>query len=391
MEIKKYKSDIGFIVVTILLGLIIIFSSKLIFNGGFVEDKLNRGVKYYKAEVVGIDKEKLQKDKYIDDIELGYQQIKLKVLDGPYKNKEFNVTNNISRLYNTKVKQDSKVIVAFYLKDGEINDISISSFKRSQVIITMGVLFLMTILFVGGFRGLKAIVSLIFTIVCVIYLMLPLMLRGISPIWASIIVVAISTAITLILVAGINKKSLSAIFGTLIGVIISGILAYAFGIWGNLSGINMSDAESIMYISENTGLKVKGIMFAGILISALGAVMDVAMSISSSIFEIHLLNENMSKSDLFKSGMNIGKDIIGTMANTLILAFAGGSLNILILIYCSNMSANRLLNLDIVGTELIQGLAGTTGIILTVPVTALIASYLSKRKNEGSRFYNEKR
>ncbi|MBW6411555.1 YibE/F family protein [Clostridium weizhouense] len=392
MEIKRYKSDILFIVVTILLGLIIVFSSKFIFNGGFVEDKLNRGVKYYKAEVVAIDKEKLQKDKYIDDIELGYQQIKLKVLDGPYINQEFNVVNNISRLYNTKVKQGSEVIAALYFKDGEINDISISSFKRSQVIITMGVLFLMAILLVGGFRGLKAIVSLIFTIVCVIYLMLPLMLRGISPIWASIIVVAISTAITLILVAGINKKSLVAISGTLIGVIIAGILAYAFGVWGNLSGINMSDAESIMYISENTGLKIKGIMFAGILISALGAVMDVAMSISSSIFEIHSLNKNMSIRDLFKSGMNIGKDIIGTMANTLILAFAGGSLNILILIYCSNMSANRLLNLDIIGTELIQGLAGSTGIILTVPVTALIASYLSKRKNGNrTRIKNKKK
>ncbi|SFD05107.1 YibE/F family protein [Clostridium uliginosum] len=380
MEIKKYKTDIIFVIVTIFLGLIIIFSSKLIFDSGFIKDKLNQGVEYYESQVLDISKENLQKDKYIDDIELGYQQIKLKILDGPYKNQEFKVINNISRLYNTKVKQGSKVIASVYITDGKISDIAISSFKRSQVLITMSVLFLITILLVGGFKGLKAIVSLIFTIVCVIYLMLPLMLRGVSPILSSILVATISITVTLLLVSGMSKKSFSAIIGTLMGVIIAGILAYLFGKWGNLSGINMTDAESMMYISENTGLKIKGIMFAGILISALGAVMDVAMSIASAIFEICSLNKNITIRELFKSGMNIGRDIIGTMSNTLILAFAGGSLNVLILIYSSNMSMDRLLNLDILGTELIQGLAGSTGIILTVPITAVIASYLSKNK-----------
>ena len=142
----------------------------------------------------------------------------------------------------------------------------------------------------------------------------------------------------------------------------------------------MSEADSIMYIAEVTGLKIQGIMFAGMLISALGAVMDVAMSISSSIFEIHSINNEMSIAQLFKSGMNIGRDIIGTMSNTLILAFAGGSLNTLILIFASSMNANRLLNLDVLGTELIQGLAGSIGIILTVPITAVIASYLCKKE-----------
>ena len=330
--------------------------------------------------MLDISKENLQEDKYIDDIELGYQQVKLKILDGPYKNQEFKVTNNVSRLYNTKVKQGSKVIASVYITDGKISDIAISSFKRSQVLITMSVLFLITILLVGGFKGLKSIVSLIFTIVCVIYLMIPLMLRGVSPILSAILVATISITVTLLLVSGMSKKSFSAIIGTLMGVLIAGILAYLFGKWGNLSGINMTDAESMMYISENTGLKIKGIMFAGILISALGAVMDVAMSIASAIFEICSLNKNITIRELFKSGMNIGRDIIGTMSNTLILAFAGGSLNVLILIYSSNMSMDRLLNLDILGTELIQGLAGSTGIILTVPITAVIASYLSKNK-----------
>jgi uncharacterized membrane protein len=246
----------------------------------------------------------------------------------------------------------------------------------------MVILFLLVILLVGGFKGLKSIVALLFTMICIIFLMVPLMLRGVSPIISAIIIAIISTSITLVLVSGTNNKTLSAIIGTLIGVLIAGVLAYIFGETTNLSGINMSEAESIMYIAETTNLKINGILFAGILVSALGAVMDVAMSISSSIFEISSIDKAMSIKSLFKSGMNIGRDIIGTMSNTLILAFAGGSINVLILLYSSNMPANRLLNLDILGTELIQGFAGTIGIILTVPATAIIAAYLCKASSK---------
>ena len=380
MNINKYKKDIITITVTVILGILIVFSSKLIFTNGFLLDKLSAGVEYYEAEIVNVIKENLQDDKYIEEIELGYQQVSVKILDGPYVENQYEITNNVSRLYNTVVKKGDKVIVAMYFMDNKLNDVAISSFKRSTSLSIMVILFLLVILLVGGFKGLKSIVALLFTMICIIFLMVPLMLRGVSPIISAIIIAIISTSITLVLVSGTNKKTLSAIIGTLIGVLIAGVLAYIFGETTNLSGINMSEAESIMYIAETTNLKINGILFAGILVSALGAVMDVAMSISSSIFEISSIDKAMSIKSLFKSGMNIGRDIIGTMSNTLILAFAGGSINVLILLYSSNMPANRLLNLDILGTELIQGFAGTIGIILTVPATAIIAAYLCKKK-----------
>lgn len=380
MNINKYKKDIITITVTVILGILIVFSSKLIFTNGFLLDKLSAGVEYYEAEIVNVIKENLQDDKYIEEIELGYQQVSVKILDGPYVENQYEITNNVSRLYNTVVKKGDKVIVAMYFMDNKLNDVAISSFKRSTSLSIMVILFLLVILLVGGFKGLKSIVALLFTMICIIFLMVPLMLRGVSPIISAIIIAIISTSITLVLVSGTNKKTLSAIIGTLIGVLIAGVLAYIFGETTNLSGINMSEAESIMYIAETTNLKINGMLFAGILVSALGAVMDVAMSISSSIFEISSIDKAMSIKALFKSGMNIGRDIIGTMSNTLILAFAGGSINVLILLYSSNMPANRLLNLDILGTELIQGVAGTIGIILTVPATAIIAAYLCKKK-----------
>lgn len=382
MNINKYKKDIITITVTVILGILIVFSSKLIFTNGFLLDKLSAGVEYYEAEIVNVLKENLQDDKYIEEIELGYQQVSVKILNGPYVENQYEITNNVSRLYNTVVKKGDRVIVAMYFMDDKLNDVAISSFKRSTSLSIMVILFLLVILLVGGFKGLKSIVALLFTMICVIFLMVPLMLRGVSPIISAIIIAIISTSITLVLVSGTNKKTLSAILGTLIGVLIAGILAYIFGETTNLSGINMSEVESIMYIAETTNLKIKGIFFAGILVSALGAVMDVAMSISSSIFEISSIDKTMSIKALFKSGMNIGKDIIGTMANTLILAFAGGAINILILLYSSSMTANRLLNLDILGTELIQGLSGTIGIILTVPATAIMAAYLCKASSK---------
>lgn len=380
MNLKNYRNDIISIGVTILLSAIIIIFSKSIGESGFLTDKYNKGTEYYEAQVTEVAKEELKADQYIEKVELGYQNVKIKMLEGPYKGKEYDIINNISRLYNFKVSKGTKVVACMYFNEGNLNDIAITSYKRSHVLITLMAIFVIITILVGGFKGVKSILALIFTLVCVIFLMMPLMIKGVNPILSAILIAIISISITMTLVSGINKKTLAAITGTFIGVIVAGIIAYGFGNWAHLSGITMEDSESIMYIAETTGLKVSGILFAGILVASLGAVMDVAMSISSSIFEIYDVNEKMTLKELFKSGMNIGRDIIGTMTNTLVLAFAGGSITTMILLYSANMWTTQLINLDILGTEVIQSLAGTIGIILTVPITAIISAYLCKTK-----------
>ncbi|HFE9700895.1 TPA: YibE/F family protein [Clostridium perfringens] len=375
---KNSKKSIIFIISTVLISFLIIGFSRFIFDNGFMKDRLNKNVKYYEGKVKRITKEMLEGDKYIEGIELGYQNIVIEILEGPEKGKEYEIVNNISRIYNMPVEEDTKVILGFFYENDEIKDIAVYSYKRSNIIFLLVLLFVIVIIVVGGVKGIKSLVSLFFTCVCIIFLMIPLMLRGVNPILAAIFSALISIIVTLVLVSGINKKTFTAILGTLSGIIISGVIAISFGKLANLSGISMEEAESMMYIAENTSLNIHGIMFAAILIASLGAVMDVAMSISSSIFEINDINDTLNKMELFKSGMNIGKDIIGTMANTLILAFAGGSLNTIIMLYASNMSKNQILNLDVLCIEVIQGLAGSIGIILTVPITAFIASYFCK-------------
>lgn len=374
---KNLKKNIVPIIGVIVCSLILVGLSKFIFKGGFLADKYNKGMEYYKGEVVEVLEENLQEDEFLENVQVGFQTVLVQLKDGPLKGQEYEIGNPVSRLYNIKVKEGTKVIVGCYESNGE-NVFTIFSYNRSNVIYILIAIFALIVIIIGGVKGVKSLVSLIFTLVCCVYLMLPLLLKGVSPIIAGILMAILSITVTLLLVSGINKKTVTAILGTTAGVIIAGVIAYIFGHLSNLSGITMEDAESLMYIAEDTGLKIKGLMFTGILVASLGAVMDVAMSISSSIFEMNTINENVTFKELFKSAMNIGKDIIGTMTNTLILAFAGGSLSVLILIYSSSMPYNKMINLDVLGTEVIQGLAGSIGIVLAVPITALIGCYLCK-------------
>ncbi|MGL5314008.1 MAG: YibE/F family protein [Peptostreptococcaceae bacterium] len=375
----KEKSNISMNVIPILgvivASFLLIICSNLVFKSGFLPDKYNKEMEYYKGQVVNIMEEDIRKDDMLEEIEVGFQKVIVKINEGPYKGQTFGIDNPINRLYNIKLNEGTKVIVGCYDTNGE-DTFTIFGYDRSVILYTLISLFAVVVILIGGIKGVKSLVSLVFTLVCCVFLMVPLMLNGVNPILAGVIMSSLSTIVTLFLVSGLNKKTLAAILGTVLGVLVASIIAYVFGKVSHLSGITMDDVESIMYIAEDTNLKIKGLMFAGILVASLGAVMDVAMSIASSTFEMYNIDKNLGFKSLFKKSMNIGKDIIGTMTNTLILAFVGGSISLLIYLYSAQMTYNKFINLDILGMELIQGLSGSIGIVLALPITAFIATYL---------------
>ncbi len=375
---KKWSKELLSVVLVMVACAIIIWGSGFIFEGGYLPNRLNRDVQYYSATVLEVQDEDLGPDNYTGEFTVGVQDVRVEITDGPYAGEQHEFKNYISRLYNTIVKKGTNVIVGVYLDEGEIQDLTVSSYKRSHVILLLAVIFCALVAWIGKFKGIKSLVSLIFTGVCVIFLMLPLMLSGMPPVLAAIIIVFLSTFVTLWLVAGMNKKSITAIIGTLLGVLIATLIAYIFSDLAYLSGGTMQDTEALLYVSETSRLQVKGLLLASILIASLGAVMDVAMSISSAMFEFASVNSNLTAKELIRSGMNVGTDMIGTMTNTLILALAGGSLTTVILIYSATISETQLVNLDVLGTELIQGIAGSIGIVITVPITVLIAAYFCK-------------
>ena len=377
---KEMKRNIFAIVSVLIISIAIIMVSKSIFPDGFIEDRYGKGAEFYNGVITEIIEEDLNKDPILDGVEIGYQKVIAKVTEGQYKDNTYEIKNNISRLYNYKVEEGTKVVLILYKQNNGNMIWDVYGYDRSSMIYVLAGIFIIVVIIIGGVKGIKSLVSLMFTLVTVIFLMLPLMFRGVEPMLAAVVSATLSIIVTLSLVSGINKKTVTAIIGTISGVVISGIIAYIFGELTHSSGMTMNDTESLIYIAEGTNLKVKGIMFAGILIASLGAVMDVAMSISSSLFEIYEVNKNIKQIDLFKSSMNIGKDIIGTMTNTLILAFAGGSITTLILIFAANMPYNKFINLEVLAIEIIQGLAGSIGIVLSLPITAAVGSYLCRKK-----------
>ena len=203
-----------------------------------------------------------------------------------------------------------------------------------------------------------------------------MILRGADPVWITILIVVLTTGASLLLLTGISKKTLCATLGCVGGVAAAGLFAALFCVISPLNGFNMSEAEELVLRSLDRDIHISGLFVSGILIASLGAVMDVAMSISSACWELRELNPALPRKALFRSGMNIGKDAMGTMANTLILAFSGSSLNLLLLCQIFDYPLIQIFNTDAIAIELIRGLAGSIGIILTVPLVALLASQM---------------
>ena len=201
-----------------------------------------------------------------------------------------------------------------------------------------------------------------------------MIIKGVEPILAAVVVVVLSTAVTLLSLNGFCKKTVIAAVSCSVCTMFAGVIAYATGVLSHISTLNESEAELLLFISDSTALRVKDLLFAGILIAALGAVMDTAMSIASSLTEMKSIDPTLTQKQLWRSGMNVGKDIMGTMTNTLILAFTGSSLNILLVYYMYSLPYIALINLDLLVVEVIRGLSGSIAVILAIPVTTLIAS-----------------
>lgn len=231
----------------------------------------------------------------------------------------------------------------------------------------------------------KSALCLGVSIVSVFLVFFPLVYRGFSPFWGAVIVAVLSTFVTIFAVGGVNAKSLAAIMGTMFGVCMAGAAASLFGLAAGISGYNVSEIESLLFVAQHSNIQIGGLLFAGILISSLGAVMDVGMSIASTLNEIHEKKPELSSSELFISGINVGRDMMGTMSNTLILAFAGGSVITLMINYAYDLPLNQVLNSYNIGIEIMQGISGSLGIILTVPFTSFAASRLLKRKDKGRK------
>lgn len=317
------------------------------------------------------------------------QKVQIKVLTGQFKGTVQTLDNMLTGnpAYDISLNKGDKVVLHLEAKNTEVNsvddvDFFIADVKRDYSLEAFAALFMVLLVVIGRKKGVFSLVSIIATISLMFFVLVPLILHGVNPVVAAVVVGILSTIITIYFVGGFNSKSSAAIIGTGLSLIFAGGMSLA-AIWmARLTGF--AGEESMFLYSTRPDLSFKGILAASMIIAALGALMDTGVSIASSVNEIYETDKKLTVNQLFKSGMNIGKDIIGTMSNTLILVYLGSALPLVLL--SNNIDLQKFFNLNQVATEILSALIGSISILACVPLTAIIAAYLIKRQKERVEF-----
>lgn len=375
LELIMSKKVVRYLIYILLVCVFAIFVFKLN-QTEKTELVVRTGQTFEKAEVTEI----LQDNLDSNGTRVGEQKVRVKMLTGARKREELDITSSSGYLFGAACKVGMKVIVMQSVA-GETTIASVYSQDREWVIYIFALLYLLALCVIGGKQGIKGCLGLIFTFFCVIFVYLPLVYLRFSPFWAAVFICFLTTLVTMYLIGGPTKKTCAATLGTLAGVVLAGLSAWCFSKASGISGYNVSDIETLMTLWNTNRIQVGGLLFSGLLISCLGAVMDVAMSISSAIDEIYKQNTSLTRKELFKAGMRVGRDMMGTDSNTLILAFAGSSVSTLLLDYAYDLPYQQIINSNNIGIAIMQGLAGSFGIVLSVPLTVLICTVLF-HKNE---------
>lgn len=317
-----------------------------------------------------------------DTVSQTKQTIQVRLLTGEFKGETVELDNMLTGnpYYDIKLKKNTKVIL--HAEDnGEGVEFSIEDIKRSENLCWLSLLFCGLLIYVGRKKGFYSLISIGLTVLLITHALSPLILIGINPVLATILICVASTAATMYLVGGFNAKSTSAVIGAMLSLLFAGLLSYITMFTAHLTGF--TEENSMFLYTAHPELDFIGITISTMILATLGAVMDVAMSIASTINEIYITDNTKTVKDLFISGMNVGRDIIGTMANTLILVYLGGSLPLLLL--AGNIDLQKFINLNQVVTETASALIGSIAIVICVPFTAVAASQMIKHfsaKNE---------
>ncbi len=313
-----------------------------------------------------------------DAVTDGTQQIKayrVRFLSGPLNEQVREMTSDVgSNPYGLEPRQGDKVVI--FMQPNGTNDwnLYLEGYDRRTALIWLVLLFVAAMVFLSGWQGLKVVGSMAISVALIGYVLIPLFLRGANPVPVAIVLTGVFILISTASTTGFNRKALITAIGTMGGALIAYLVGMMFADWANLSGLSSEDDRA--FFGKNPNLNPRGLMFAGIIIAAAGVLEDVAVSIASSVSEIRRHHPQASFKELFMSGMVVGKEHMGALANTLIFAYVGASLSTLLLYSQFDGSWLKFINFDSVTDEVIRSLAGTIGLVFTVPITALLAAWV---------------
>ncbi len=332
----------------------------------------NKNVHYVKAKVLEVLEEDLSK-KY-NYLNVGSQKLRVKILEGKEAGKEKIIDNTLFNTSSILAKSGTRIILLIDSPEGVEPYYTVYNYDRSIVIAIYIALFILLLYAVGKKNGLKSALALIISIYIIALYMLPSIYIGRPIILVTLVTILLASIYSAVIIFGYSLIGLVNIISILISFIIVAVLSYLVSLTSHLSGFVDPNAEGLFYIVEKTGMQLQYLFFAGIAISTYGAAKDVSVSISSALLEIKTLNKNMGSKDLFKSGMNIGKDIIATMVDTLIFAFIGSSLTTVLSLMSYGVQFNQLISSNFFSMELANGLIATSVVVMMVPISAYISS-----------------
>ena len=301
---------------------------------------------------------------------------KAEIKSGDRSGETVDVTQLIdsSALYNANPVEEGDTIIIYQSRVGNEDSWVFAEYVRSDAIIVLAALFCIAIVVFGRIKGLKTLVTLLLTVGAVFFVLIPAIIGGRNIYFWTIAVCLYITAMTLVIVNGISFMSLVGAIGCMGGVLISAAITLVMDHFMRLTGY--TDECTIYIKGINSGaINLKALVFAGILIGSIGAVMDVAVNIAASVHEVATKIEKPSFRELYKSGITISRDIIGTMSNTLILAYIGSSMcSVLLIIHNNSFSMLNLFNKENIIVELLKILVGSFGILSALPITSAVSA-----------------
>lgn len=310
-----------------------------------------------------------------------YQKLEIEVTTGSLKGQTVTVENGNLPTSNVVHYALGDEVVLSYSKspDGQ-RLVMITDFVRRGSLLWLFIIFVVITVLIGRLKGLTSIIGMVVSFAVIFMFILPQILSGHDPVFMTILGSLVIIPVSFYLSHGLNRKTTVAIFGTLISLIITGILANFFVEAGKLSGF-VSEESGFLQEAFGNLVNIKGLMLSGIIIGVLGILDDVTISQSAMVREMKVLNPKMSAGELYRSAMIVGRDHIASMVNTLVLVYAGASMPLLLLFISSTHSFSEVINYEIIANEIIRTLVGSIGLVLTVPLTTLIAAFGRKEPN----------
>lgn len=363
---KDIKSNM---IITIVMSIITILI--LLLPNQFSTQNKNKA---YKARVVSVDNTNLEQ---YGIAKVGQQSVLVEILNGEYKGEEVSGVNFLmgKMELDTVYQEDNIVLVTPYLIDNSLKSVTLIGIYRLNFELILLLIFASSLLLYAGWIGAKALISFIFSGVMIWKILLPSFLLGYNPIIISLVVIIILSAVIMFLIGGFSKKAISAFLGTIAGVSLTCILSIIFTNLFSISGAVKPFSETLLY-SGYAHLNITSIFIAGIFMAASGAVMDIAMDVSSTIEEVYYHNPELSKSKLILSGFRVGRSVIGTMTTTLLLAYSSSYMSLLMVFMAQGTPAIQILNLNYVAAEILNTLLGSISLVLTAPLTAIVCGIL---------------